>query len=62
MQVSKEWHCRVGGDVKHEACFDLFIEYMPDGLLVPNILIPQTSMLGWNVLRANWAKLIFELT
>jgi hypothetical protein len=33
---------------------------MPDGLLVPNILTPQSKVPDWNVVNDNWANPVFE--
>jgi hypothetical protein len=60
IQVSKGQRRRLRDDVKPKACFDLFIADMPDGLPVPNISTPRTSVPMWNLLRENWAEPIFE--
>jgi hypothetical protein len=62
IQVWKGLLCRMGVDVKREACFDLFIADKPNGLPIPNVSSPRTSERNWNTLRANWTSPIFEFT
>ena len=51
----------LGGTPKREACFDLIMVDMPDGLYVPGAGVARPKVPSWNILTGDWAEPIFEV-
>ena len=61
MKVGRGHTRFLGGLPKREACFDLIIGDMPDGLHVPGVGLPRPVVSSWNVLIEDWSEPIFEV-
>lgn len=60
-QAGRGGQRRLGGVLKREACLDLIIADMPDGLPVPDLSSPRSEIPSWNELEEDWAEGIFEM-